>query len=370
MIYLRTLAILLVAGVPLQAGIVQTLSARLEGKVLLEKDAVSIGGKTIAWADVLYLLPDSRPSVVRSQRVHLRNGESWAADILRLSDGNLEVRSDLFGVKKLDLALVAELQFVSQASAETERKTGVLYRVKGEAIPGKLLALTRDKITIDSAVGELDLPREGLSSFRFAAARSIVEQGMDEVALADGSLFYGKLSLEAEGTKLEHPALGRIKLSTNVVRSVVRHLPQMFDLLQLPPRLLQSTPVLPPEKSPGEPFRIISGLNVPSPVFIKGLLIEPKTVVVWKLPGKNGAKGKLRALVAAVAGEKGDVRLTIRTADKVLLERDLGPTTKADMISLDVQAGQELQIAVEFGELLRFPCAAVLGDPHIIWDRP
>src|ERR1700677_2373833 len=119
MIFFRPLAILLIAVVPLQAGIVQTLSARLEGKVLLEKDAVNVSGKTVAWADVLYLLPGSRPAAVRSQRVHLRNGESWAVDILSLSDSKLEVRSDLFGVKKLDLALVAEFQFVPPASAET-----------------------------------------------------------------------------------------------------------------------------------------------------------------------------------------------------------------------------------------------------------
>ena len=69
------------------------------------------------------------------------------------------------------------------------------------------------------------------------------------------------------------------------------------------------------------------------------------------------------------AGAKGDVRLTIRSGDKILVERDLGPMTRVDMISLDVQAGQDLEFVVDFGERLRFPCAAVLGDPHVVWER-
>ena len=272
----------------LQAGVVQTPSARFEGKILLEKDAVAVDDRKVAWADVLYLLPDSRPVAGGGQRVHLKNGESWVAEIVSLTDGKLEVRSDLFGVKKLDLALVAGLEFISHPMPETSRAIGTLYRVKGEAVPGKLLAIKADKVTIDSAVGELELPRLGLISFRFAAAKAVVGPGDDEVALVDGGRFHGKLSLEAEGAKLDHPSLGAINLPVAMVRSVVRHPAQMLDLIGLPPRSIQSTPVLPAAKSAALHF-VRSAVWMPcASTFIKGLLFEPKSVIVYKLPGQDG----------------------------------------------------------------------------------
>lgn len=91
---------------------------------------------------------------------------------------------------------------------------------------------------------------------------------------------------------------------------------------------------------------------------------------MYKIPGKDGAKGKLRTFLTSHVGAKGDIRVTVRSHNKTLLALDLGPTAHVEAVSLDVQAGQELEFTVDFGDRLRFPCGAVLCDPHVVWSQP
>src|SRR5262245_30302512 len=51
---LATIGVLLLA-MPARAGVVQSVADRLEGKIALQADGVSVDGKKAAWADVLYL---------------------------------------------------------------------------------------------------------------------------------------------------------------------------------------------------------------------------------------------------------------------------------------------------------------------------
>jgi len=366
--YFPLLTVLLFATLPVHAGVVQTLTARLEGKVVLDKDHIAIGEKKIPWAEVLYLLPDSATrTVVHSQRVVLKSGETWAVELLALADGKLEVRSDLFGVKKIDVGLISSIDFRIPPGAATERKTGTLYRVKGEPVRGKLLAITKDKAVVDSAVGELEFARPTLAGYRFADVAASTSKGEDEVVLVDGSVLRGKLALAADGLKLEHAVLGPVALPAAALRSVVRHPAQMLDLIELTPQSVQTTLVLATEKS-NSTLRTILSPERESARFIKGLVCEPKTEIVYKLPKMDGKKGRLRALLGPIAGAQGDVRVKIQAGKKVLVDRELVASAKVEMIELDVMGGDELAISVDFGARLRFPCGIVLGDPHVLWE--
>ncbi len=364
-----TLAIMTVAATPAHAGIVQAFSARFEGKVVLHKDHVTVDAKKLAWNEVLYLLPDSdgKP-LTRSQRVNLKNGESWAVELVGLADKKLDVRSDLFGQKQIDVRLVAALEFALQPFRQENSKQGVLYRVKGEPISGKLLSLTPDKLRIDSVVGELDLPRTGLIGYRFADEKPARDAGHDDVGLIDGSRFLGKLQPGADGYLLEHKTLGKLTLPTSIIRSVVRHPVRMFDLAEGRPVTLKATPLLATRNAELVAPSILDGAVEPTPRFVRGMLFEPNLTAEYQVPGMGDKKGRMRLMLLPMATAVGDARLRIKIKDKVVLERDISPNTKAEAVSFDVAGGDVLEIAVEFGATLRFPCGVVLGDPHVIWD--
>lgn len=356
--------IVCLVAMPAHAGIVQTLTGRFEGKVILHKDHLTVDAKKLVWDDVLYLLPDSdgKP-LIRPQRVHLKNGESWAVELVGLADKKLDVRSDLFGQKQFDLRLVAALDFAASSGRTDARKLRVLYRAKGEPIPGKLLGLKQDKLTIDSAVGELDLPREGLVSYRFADATRAPSPGDDDVTLIDGSLFRGKLHPGETGYLFEHATLGKATIPAAIIRSVVRHPARMFDLTDAKPVVLKARPLLATKNAELAAPPMVEGSS-----FVKGLLFEPNLTAEYQIPGMAEKKGRLRAVLLPVGNSAGDVRLRIKIGDKVVVERELAPMSKAEAISLPVIGGDVLEISVDFGTSLRFPCGVVLGDPHVIWE--
>ena len=348
---------------------VQTFDARFTGKMVIEKDSLLLGGRKVDWSEVVHVLVDSPIVATHPQRVHFKNGETWNVEVLGLSGSTLEIRANLIGDRKLDVAMVSGIEFTLQSDMEAMRKTGVLYRTKGEEVGGKLLAIDLEKVTIDNnVIGELDLPRRGLGSYYFALAKSSTNVGEDEVFLVDGSMFRGRLNLETGAPKLEHAVLGPVALPAKLIHAVVRHPDRMLDLVDCLPQSIQVASVLGEEKL--NRIRKISARGGESATYIKGLLLEPKTTIVYKIPGKDGAKGKLRTFLTSHVGAKGDIRVTVRSHNKTLLALDLGPTAHVEAVSLDVQAGQELEFTVDFGDRLRFPCGAVLCDPHVVWSQP
>ena len=79
--------------------------------------------------------------------------EAYKAGLAKTRGGFVARIGKLFGKKKIDLELVSALEFAGGAGRQEVRKPGILYRVKGEPVPGKLLGLTGEKIKIDTAEG-------------------------------------------------------------------------------------------------------------------------------------------------------------------------------------------------------------------------
>src|SRR3954447_11771878 len=97
---LFAIPVFLLALAPVSAGVVQTLTGRFEGRLEFNKDHLTIDEKKIPWDEVLTVIPDLeiRPTI-QGSRVRLNNGETWAADLVALTEKELEIRSDLFGKK-------------------------------------------------------------------------------------------------------------------------------------------------------------------------------------------------------------------------------------------------------------------------------
>jgi len=216
------LLVLVLAAPRAHAAIVETRTGRLQGALGWEKDHLTIDGKKIDWAKVLYLLCDStdKPAGAASI-VRLKSGEAWTAEILRVADKQLHVRSPKLGEMKLDLAQVAELDFLPSEVRPTDLKAGTLYRSKGEPVPGTLLALDGERLTMDSPLGEVKLPRKGLTRFVFALPLTArVEKAIDEVALVDGTSRVGRTGLTFFNTLFDENATCHIAYGTAVLFGV------------------------------------------------------------------------------------------------------------------------------------------------------
>jgi hypothetical protein len=370
----RYVVILVVAlMVPVaHAGVVQTVTERIEGKISFAAEHVLVDGKKVPWGDILYLLADAGGAgPVRSQQVMLKNGEAWRCDVVRLADKKLTVRGELFGEKLVDIERVAVIDFTRPPGANapgSPRKAQTLYRTGGDPIPGTLLSLDADKLSMDSILGKLNVPRDGLGSYVFSEQATAFEREIDEVALIDGTVLRGRLQPGSEGFKVAHPILGEVALPVRIVRSVVRHTPSVLDLTELAPQSVQTVPLT--GAGPDQParFRTARGDGAASR-FIKGLLVEPKTVVRYSLPPAKGQAVTLRAVLMVPDGAAGDVRLRVRSGKEVRWEKELDAGGKAVQIDVELPAAGELELEVDFGTRLRFPCGVILGDPHLVLQQ-
>lgn len=357
---------------PVQADAVQTLGGRLEGKVHLRAGSCEIGGKTAAWNDLLYVIMDhSTRSIRPPQAVRLASGEVWLADVVALSARKLKARSVLFGEREIDAGTVRSLDFLSDLAAPAPGdKPGTLYREKGEPIPGALLWIDDQRLAIDSPLGVLTLPREGTARYLFQTGPAVAPPAKDEeIGLVDGTVLRGKAAPVQDALEVEHAVLGKLTIPAAAVRSVLRHVPAAAYLAELP---MQSVDAVPLVASPALPETLEyptrgDSRAWPGPLAcLRGICIQPKTVVKYRLPKAAGPTATLFATLGPVDEARGDVKVRIASGDKALVERDLSPAAKPEALSLPVPSGGELTIEVDFGPRIAFPCGVVLGDPLVV----
>jgi hypothetical protein len=370
--WIPTLGLLL--PLPVQAGMVQTATGRWEGMVALGGETVKVGDRQVAWSEVLYLrLDDAGRASTRPQRVLLKNGERWSVELVRLADKQLVVRSELFGEKKFDPNLVAALEFAAPPASHFVSKPRTLYRTRGEPIPGPLLSFDTEKLSIDSPFGVLNLDRDGLISYAFAEPTSGAESQGEEVVLLDGTILRGRFYPASEESKLDHPLLGTVKLPNKIVSAVVRHTPAMLDLTEQTPRALRTWPLTAADRDAAVQFQVLRGdrrERLPRTA-VKGLQIEPKTVVRFPVLRAEGKSVRLCSLLVPANGMVGDAVLRVRAGKEVLLEREAKAGGAAIEVAVEVPAAvAEIEIEIDFGTRLRFPCGVVLADPHLVFTKP
>jgi hypothetical protein len=349
------------------ADTVWTTAGRLEGKVTFAKDQVAIDGKQVPWTEVVCLtLERGRSPLPPLQVVRLRNGEVWVAELLGLAEKKLEVRSELFGKHAIGLEQVAVLELVPQAVPRVGLKPGTLYRDRSEPVPGTLLKIDREKLSLDSPLGVLNLPLEGLTCYvvENPAARP-PEREADEVTMTEGSILRGRLVPAADGLVLEHPLLGRLTLASDAVRSVARHDRRVAHLAEMSPLAVQTAPLLGPEVVVAR-MQMLRGNGTSR--FVQGVQLEPRTVVRYSLPKRPGQK--LRALLQGVEAARGDVRLKLSVGGKAIFDQEWKAGDAPRELTLELPEGDELVVEVDFGTRLRFPCGVVLGDLHLLTEKP
>jgi hypothetical protein len=356
-------------GQAAQAGVVRTPTEVFEGKIAFEDGAVTIDGKKVPWEDVICVLADTGTVAPGGQRLWLKNGETWQCEALQFNGKVLTVRSSYFGKTDVGVDLLAGVEFARSTkteSADQLSKQGTLYRVKGDPVPGKLLRFDADQLSVDSPIGVLDLPREGMLRYVWSDKWTAFENEIDEVRLTDGAVYRGRIEPAGDILKLDHPVLGDIKVPTKLVRSLLRHKPEIKDLTELAPESVKSESLTSAE-SAGSFFWTIRGDGAESPRFVKGLRIEPKTVVRFKLPKTTAKSVVVRGQLLPMDGAEGDLRIRIRSGNEERLNKEIKAADKPSNFSVEIPVEDEfIEFQVEFGTRLRFPCGVVLADPQLI----
>ena len=364
--FLLQFALLAAMSASVSAGVVHTADARLEGDVAFADGQITVGGRAVAWDAVrAVVVAAGAPAVVAAATGTVRwaDGEVWRAELIALSAGRVNVSFGVFGKHEADARRIAAVDFFSSGEPGHDAP-GTLFRDQGEPIPGTLLWVDQSRLAIDSPLGVLTLPRQGVMRYVFPAAgkAAVSPASIDEVGLMDGSILHGTARAVVGGVRLEHPILGTLKLDARAVRSVVRLDGRAWSLARLVPQSVTSAgPFGAAKKGP----RSLSDFGGHGPFFASALTIQPETAIRYRLDQAKGRALALRARVEPIEGARGDARLLILAGGKTVAEREVVPGAGPDDIAVDLPAA-DVEIRVEFGRRIAFPCGVVLADAMVV----
>ena len=360
----RIVTVLLLLPSVLGAGIVETVSGKIEGKISFLPNAVKVDEQQVASKDILYLYSEnSSPPVSSPELALFRNGEVVVGGIVFGSDKQVDLSCKWFGRKSFDLKKLSVLQFISDESlADGANET--LYRKEGQPIPGALVWIDEGTIGLDSPFGALKLIRSGLVRYVLDKNPSLPLVGDevmgDEIGLSDGNVFRGRLHFDEGKVRLTHPVVGEMAFPVSVVRFIARHRPTMVEINLLKRERIDAGGGI---LAKGKQF---SYTEEPGTGFIRSTRIEPQTKTRYAQPERSGGKLLFRTTLCPLKSARGMTRFTMSVGSKTVLERTVSPSELPQSVEVQLPEGEDFVVEVDFGPLLRFPCGVILRDAHLV----
>lgn len=339
------------------ADTVVTFKERLEGALALKDGQFQIADKIIPWDSVSYILRGDAPATITSSRViRMKNGERWSAEISGLVSKKLTLDAPAFGTQRVDVAQIAAIDFMQNLEWDSSAKPTTLYRERAQPIPGELLWIDRDKLSLKTSLGTLTLQREGIERYVFSTPIQDSADALDAIALRDGSIFKGKVALNGANLELTHAQVGKLSFPLSALRYVLRNSATIANIRGFSAEQVQFTPLISTQMLP-EAVRDPSG--------IWGIRIWPRTVVKYPLP-ENHEKIVFRTLLSCQTEASGHARVRILAGGKTLFEKVVAD--KAEWISIEVSKMKELEIEVNYEGSPRFPADIVLNEPQLVFE--
>jgi hypothetical protein len=345
-------------------GIVATVSARHEGTVQVEAGAVRVGQQVVPWRDVMVVTSDAPPGPGAGPHVlRLRNGEVLVGKVTGLTRAEATLESALLGTRQVKTEDVAAIDFVPGLGDLGAEKPKSLHRVAGRPISGKLLWLRDGLLAIDAPIGAMELKLDGLNRYVFdTAAQKTAALAGDEVKLVDGGVLRGAVEPVQGGWVVEHPVFGRQTLGAQSWLAVRRFSGPAIYLADLRPVQERTYPLI---RRPADRLRIEFSPDGATGT-VSRIVIAPKTDVKYQVPG-DGARYVLNAGVRLIDGARGVARLEIRVDGQVRTDKVLNPDAeKAVLVTCDVPGGSSLEVTVDFGDRIHFPCAVTIDNALLV----
>ena len=184
------------------------------------------------------------------------------------------------------------------------------------------------------------------------------------MALTDGSVIRGKMSLDKEKLLLEHPQLGTLRFNLSSINYLRRTPPKIIWLERLgEPDLKLTGPVAPPP----EPEMIRSMHLGCDTQFLRAIRMMPNTTARYRLP-KDGAEGKFifRSELVPITRCRGEANVRISSAGKEVWKQVIDEKSEPAKVAIELPAGSEMTIEVYFGKRLAFPCGVDWRDAHLL----
>lgn len=304
---------------------------------------------------------DSEPL---SGSVVFRNGERWQCEIQSLAKGKLTIHGSLPGTRTVELSSVHSLHFgpVPAGNPQPVYRPGMLYRTTGSPVPGKIAWIKKDDLALDSALGILPIPRQGLLAYVFPdSAVKPASSGLDEIGLKDGSLFFGKVRFETGKVALERSGQEPLHVPWEKLHYLIRSGKETFWLNGLALSSLESHGPL----GPGEGVRSMDYRRASEPSLF-ALRVLPKTRLSYRIPtGFPAGKTLLHTHLAPLPNSRGTVTLTLSVGDKEFYRKRFAPDSIPEKLSIPLPKGDELTVVVDFEERIDYPCGVDMHDAHL-----
>jgi hypothetical protein len=350
-------------------GTVLTFAGRLEGTVRIQEKQLVVAGKPVPWAQTIMALMNSDRRTFRSPNVvWLKTGEVWHGETVGFSGGTLKFRSSILGKHEIELEQIHRLDFTPIARLPRGAEKGTLYRLKEEAAPGSLLWIDKKEISINSPFGVVTIPRDTASLYILGPPPAPAAPKGAEVGLIDGSFLHGNAKMGSNKVTLEHSILGKLALPVQVLRSLRPLNSSVIFLSDLKPHQIRGTPVFARDVPADWYFhRLTAPLQIGKSRSRSAIRFSPKITVQYRLPDSTkGRKVNLSGIIGAVSDARGDTKLTLKAAGKVIYETTVTASSEARSFSVPIPTGNELIIEVAFGSRPLFPCGVLLGDAVLV----
>ena len=337
---------------------------RLRGNLRWSGEELFLGDRRLDPSSVRSLSLGAARSNAQSTfgSVVFRNGERWQCEIESLVKGKLSIRGSLPGVRTLELSSVHSLHFspFPRQSPEPVLRPGTLYRTTGSPVPGKIAWIKKDDLALDSALGILPIPRQGLLAYVFPDSPvKLSSADLDEVGLKDGSLFFGKVGFDSEKVVLERSDRDSLHIPWEKLHYLIRSGKDTFWLNELASSSKESHGPL----GPDEGVRSIDYRRTSEPSLF-ALRVLPRTKLSYRIPTFPSGKSVLQTQLAPLPNSRGTVIFTLSIGGKEFYRKKLSPDSIPEKLSIPLPKGEELTVGVDFEERIVFPCGVDMHDAH------
>ena len=294
--------------------------------------------------------------------IRFKNGETWRGEILSLSKNELTLKGELFKQRTVDFSSVSSLEFKTVSNIAGISRPGILYRNPGRPIPGKLLGIDKENVTVDCAFGIIPIPRTGLTRYLVPGSAG-QENGalQDEIGLKDGSVLRGDVRFENAQVIVEHLVLGTLTISWENLRYLIRSSKERQWLTNMENESLESHGPL--GSRTGVKRLDLRNAEKGSLSIVR---ISPQTILRYPLESNGQSERVFRAKLIPMPGNRGDATITLSVAGKTFFKKAFSNWTDPEDLDLKLPDGKELSVTVAFGEQVSYPCGVDLHDAHLI----
>jgi hypothetical protein len=332
-------------------GRVETVAGMLDGIPEIAGGELKVGGQTVGLDKLLrWETGIAAPESIAANRLELVNGDLLVAEVLGLEKEELLIKHE--GFKEMRIPVSAISQALFQPIPPVKAKPGTLIHSNGNEIPGELLWIRDDNISIKCSLGVIPLSKARVRAFVFSE-RKPTQASADAVLLADGSTLSGKVSLVGEKIQLAHDSLGMLEIAVGDVSRITR----------------RPGGVTPFANLEGELIERVGPITPPVPVKVKGdagdaLRMFPRTAMRYKLPKAKGDL-RFRAKIAPIVNSRTPMTALVRAGG---MEKSfmIPPDGGGIEVAMDLGKATEVEIIADSSGVLSYPCGIELRNAFIM----